>query len=331
MKEKLDGIHKESLAEIQRADSVNVLDQLRVKYLGKKGELTTLLKQIGKLPPEERRQTGQLINEVKQKVSSAIDLKNSELVELELQARIEQEKIDVTLPGRKARVGSIHPVNLVAQSLKKIFAGMGFVVETGPEIEDDYHNFEALNIPKFHPARSMQDTLYLDSGHVLRTHTSNVQIRTMEKQKPPLKIIAPGKVYRHDMDATHTPMFNQLEGLWVDESVTFSDLRGVLQDFLEKFFETQIELRFRASFFPFTEPSAEVDIKLGKNSDWLEVLGCGMIDPNVLESVGIDSDKYQGFAFGIGMDRLAMLKYGINDLRIMFENDVALLEQFRQG
>jgi len=318
---------------------------VRVQYLGKKGVLTAQMKQLGKLPPEERREVGQTINAAKQQVQDAIEQRKAELEQAQLQAKLSAETIDVSLPGRGVTSGGLHPVSRVMERIEDLFTQMGFEIATGVEIEDDYHNFEALNIPAHHPARAMHDTFYVNAETkgeeklLLRTHTSPVQIRCMENSEPPLRIIAPGRVYRCDSDLTHTPMFHQVEGLMVDEDVSFADLKGLLVDFLQKFFEKDLALRYRPSYFPFTEPSAEVDIecvmcggegcRVCSHTGWLEVLGCGMVHPNVLKSVDIDSEKYTGFAFGLGVERLAMLRYGVNDLRLFFENDLRFLQQFR--
>lgn len=314
------------------------LDQVRVRYLGKAGSLTALLKGLGSLPPEERPLAGQAINQVKRTLQGAIDVRRTALEAIALAARLSAERIDVTLPGRGQAPGGLHPVTRTMQRIERLFLGAGFQVAEGPEIEDDYHNFEALNIPAHHPARAMHDTFYLDEHLLLRTHTSPVQIRVMEHTPPPLKVIAPGRVYRCDSDLTHTPMFHQVEGFLVDEEATFADLKGVLYDFLQNFFERTLRLRFRPSYFPFTEPSAEVDIecvmcsgqgcRVCSQTGWLEVLGCGMIHPEVFRHVGIDSERYLGYAFGMGVERLAMLRYGINDLRLFFENDLRFLRQF---
>jgi phenylalanyl-tRNA synthetase alpha chain len=311
---------------------------VRVRYLGKSGELTALLKQLGTLPPEERPAAGQEINQAKVAVQVAIDQRKVVLEEASLTARLAAERIDVSLPGRGRRPGGLHPVTRAMRRIERLFANAGFAVAEGPEVEDAYHNFEALNIPEHHPARAMHDTFYFDAELLLRTHTSPVQIRVMEEQSPPLKIIAPGRVYRCDSDLTHTPMFHQVEGLLVDEQVSFADLKGVLYDFLRNFFERDLALRFRPSYFPFTEPSAEVDIqcvicggsgcRVCKQTGWLEVLGCGMVYPEVFRHVGIDPGRYLGYAFGMGVERLAMLRYGIDDIRLNFENDLRYLRQF---
>ncbi len=322
------------------ADAANLqtLDQLRVNYLGKKGLLTEQLKKLGTLPHEQRREAGQEINRAKQTVQAEIESRRKILEQIELAARLATETIDVTLPGRGQALGGLHPVTRTMQRIEMLFTQLGYRVATGPEIEDDFHNFEALNIPETHPARAMHDTFYFDAHTLLRTHTSPVQVRTMEVEAPPLRLIAPGRVYRCDSDLTHTPMFHQVEGLMVDESASFADLKGLLMDFLQNFFEKELAVRFRPSYFPFTEPSAECDIQCvmcgGKgcrvcsHTGWLEVLGCGMVHPEVFSHVGIDSEKYTGFAFGMGVERLAMLRYGVNDLRLFFENDLRFLRQF---
>jgi len=312
---------------------------VRVRYLGKKGLLTDRLKALGALPPEERRTAGQAINDAKDLLQRALDDRRAILDAASLETKLASELIDVTLPGRGARAGGLHPITRTLDRIERIFAQAGFTVAEGPEIEDDYHNFGALNIPEHHPARAMHDTFYFDAHTVLRTHTSPVQIRVMEKHAPPLRIIAPGRVYRCDSDVTHSPMFHQVEGLMVDEAVSFADLKGILDEFLKTFFEADLAVRFRPSYFPFTEPSAEVDIqcvicggggcRVCKDSGWLEVLGCGMVHPNVFSAVGVDSERYTGFAFGMGVERLAMLRYGVNDLRLFFENDLRFLRQFR--
>ena len=319
-------LQAQALSEIESATDLNHLDQIRVNYLGKKGQLTQLLKQLGKLPAEERPQAGQVINLAKQTVQEAIETRKSALEDERLNELINQGRLDVTLPGRGMKPAGLHPITLTLQRIESLFQNIGFEVVEGPEVEDDYHNFEALNIPAHHPARAMHDTFYFPDGRLLRTHTSSVQIRIMQNDKPPFRFIAPGRVYRCDSDMTHTPMFHQVEGLIVDESVTFAELKGLLIDFLEVFFEKDLKTRFRPSYFPFTEPSAEVDI-MGERG-WLEVLGCGMVHPNVLNNVGIDPEKYTGLAFGMGVERLAMLYYGVDDLRLFFDNDLRFLEQF---
>lgn len=321
------------------AADLKTLDDVRVHYLGKKGILTEQLKQLGQLPPEQRKSAGQVINDAKQRVQAALDARKTVLEAESLTQRLAAEAIDVTLPGRGQVPGGLHPVTLTLSRIETLFTQLGFEISHGPEIEDDYHNFEALNIPAHHPARAMHDTFYVDEHTVLRTHTSPVQIRVMESRRPPLRVIAPGRVYRCDSDLTHTPMFHQVEGLYVDEAVSFADLKGVLDDFLRNFFERDLAVRFRPSYFPFTEPSAEVDIacvicggdgcRVCKQTGWLEVLGCGMVHPKVFEHVGIDAEEFTGFAFGMGVERLAMLRYGVNDLRLFFENDLRFLRQFR--
>ncbi|SHO56132.1 phenylalanine--tRNA ligase subunit alpha [Vibrio quintilis] len=315
-------------AAIQAADTLVVLDEVRVQYLGKKGELTAQLQNLGKLPPEERRAAGQEINQAKAAVQQAISARKEALQREELEAKLAEETIDVTLPGRHIENGGIHPITRTIERIESFFGELGFTVESGPEIEDDFHNFDALNIADDHPARTDHDTFFFNPKLMLRTHTSGVQIRTMESSQPPLRFIAPGRVYRNDYDQTHTPMFHQVEGMLVDENVNFAHLKGILHDFLCNFFEEELEVRFRPSYFPFTEPSAEVDVRR-KNGKWLEILGCGMVHPNVLRSVGIDPEKYSGFAFGMGIERLTMLRYGVNDLRAFFENDLRFLKQFK--
>ncbi len=328
----------EAEAAIAAAAGLPALDEVRVKYLGKSGLLTGQLKKLGTLPKEERPQAGQAINKAKQALQVAIDARKVLLESQALAERLSSERVDVTLPGRGLQSGGLHPVTRTLERIETLFAHAGYEVVEGPEIEDDYHNFEALNIPAHHPARAMHDTFYFDAHMLLRTHTSPVQIRTMEGGEPPMKIIAPGRVYRCDSDLTHTPMFHQVEGFLVDEDVSFADLKGVIYDFLTSFFERELKLRFRPSYFPFTEPSAEVDIecvmcsgdgcRVCSHTGWLEVLGCGMIHPEVFRHVGIDSEKYTGYAFGMGVERLTMLRYGVNDLRLFFENDLRFLKQF---
>ncbi len=323
---KLSQIVKQARADIGAAENAIDLDQVRVRYLGKKGSLTEQLKQLGKLSADARPAAGQAINDAKIVVQDAINIRREFLEKEHINARISEEKLDVTLPGRGRGSGSLHPITQTLERIESLFSQMGFEIAEGPEIEDDFHNFEALNIPTHHPARAMHDTFYFDENTLLRTHTSSVQIRFMKERKPPLRFIAPGKVYRCDSDMTHTPMFHQVEGLMIDEHINFSQLKGLIINFLEHFFDKKLEVRFRPSYFPFTEPSAEVDI-MGEN-DWLEVLGCGMVHPKVLANVAVDSEKYRGVAFGMGVERLAMLRYGIDDLRIFFENDLRFLEQF---
>ena len=325
-------------AQIKDATDLASLDAFRVNYLGKKGELTQLLKNLANVSPEERPKVGQAVNQAKQAIATAINQKKEALESAALAQKLESEAIDITLPGRKNALGSLHPVSKVRRRLTTYFKQMGFEVVEGPEIENDYYNFEALNIPAHHPARAMHDTFYFGDGQLLRTHTSPVQIRSMEQGKPPFRLIAPGRVYRCDSDVTHTPMFHQVEGLYVDKDASFAGLKSLLKDFFEYFFEKELALRFRPSYFPFTEPSAEVDIqctqcggsgcRVCKQTGWLEVLGCGMVHPNVLAAVNIDATEYSGWAFGMGIDRLAMLRYGIDDLRVMFESDLKFLKQF---
>ena len=324
--QELEQLMNDALAAVEAAADLQVLDQVRVDYLGRKGQLTHQLKQLGTLPPDQRPQAGQAINSAKQRLQQAITRRREQLEQLQIDNRLRSEAVDVTLPARGQRSGSLHPVTHTFNEIQGLLQRAGFDVVEGPEIEDNYHNFEALNIPESHPARAMHDTFYVSGNLLLRTHTSPVQVRVMENGRPPFRIIAPGRVYRCDSDMTHTPMFHQVEGLLVDEGVTFAQLKGLLVDFLQSFFDTGVQIRFRPSYFPFTEPSAEVDI-MGENG-WLEVLGCGMVHPFVLENVGIDSEKYTGFAFGMGVERLAMLKYNIDDIRIFFENDLRFLQQF---
>ena len=316
-----------ALDEVAGAAAERSLDDVRIRYLGKGGKVTERLKQVGSLPAAQRPAAGQAVNQVKQRIQEAIDRRNAELREQQLAQRLAGEKIDVTLPARGQFAGGLHPITLTLQEIERLFVETGFAVVDGPEIEDDYHNFAALNIPEHHPARAMHDTFYCSADLLLRTHTSNVQIRYMNETRPPLRVIAPGRVYRCDSDMTHTPMFHQVEGIMVDEGVTFAHLKGVLEEFAQQIFGAGVVTRFRPSYFPFTEPSAEVDIKRGEN-DWLEILGCGMVHPTVLENVGIDSGKYSGFAFGMGVERIAMLRYGINDIRMFFDNDLRFLTQF---
>ena len=339
MQEEIAQLVDEAEQAVAAAADLKALDAVRVQYLGKKGSLTARLKQLGGLSPEERKVAGPVINQAKQRLQSAIEARKAELEREALERRLAEERLDVTLPGRSRGTGGLHPVTRTLARIEALFGQLGFEVAEGPEIEDDYHNFEALNIPAHHPARAMHDTFYFEDGRVLRTHTSPVQIRVMEKRKPPLRIIAPGRVYRCDSDLTHTPMFHQVEGLLVDTDVSFADLKGILDDFLKHFFERDLGVRFRPSYFPFTEPSAEVDIecvicggegcRVCSQSGWLEVLGCGMVHPRVFGHVGIDNEAFMGFAFGMGVERLAMLRYGVNDLRLFFENDLRFLRQFR--
>ena len=339
MQNELNQLVEEAEKAINAAADLKSLDDIRVQYLGKKGSITERMKSLGKLPKEEKPAAGQAINVAKQAVQKSLEARKKNLNNAELEAKLASETIDVTLPGRGQQAGGLHPVTRTMERIEELFSQMGFEVATGPEIEDEFHNFEALNIPETHPARAMHDTFYFPDGHLLRTHTSPVQVRTMKEKAPPLRVIAPGRVYRCDSDITHTPMFHQVEGLMVDEDVSFTDLKAILIDFLQKFFEQDnLSVRFRPSYFPFTEPSAEADIecvmcggegcRVCSHTGWLEVLGCGMVHPNVLKSVDIDKEKYIGFAFGMGVERLAMLRYGVNDLRLFFENDLRFLKQF---
>ena len=342
--ENLEQLVQDGLNAVEKADNLQALDHIRVEYLGKKGVITQQAKTLGKLSAEERPAAGQKINEAKGQVELAINARRADLEKAAIEARLASESIDVTLPGRGQDLGGLHPVTRTLQRIEEIFARAGYSVEQGPEIEDDYHNFEALNIPGHHPARAMHDTFYFNPGTLLRTHTSPVQIRTMEAGKPPFRMICPGRVYRCDSDMTHTPMFHQVEGLLVDTQVTMADLRGILTAFVQAVFGPKIQVRFRPSFFPFTEPSVEVDMscvlcqgtglkdqapcRVCKETGWVEILGCGMVDPAVFAKVGYDPQKYVGFAFGLGVERVAMLKYGIGDLRMFFENDLRFLGQF---
>ncbi len=319
----------EGIAAINSAVDLPALELVKARYLGKAGELNALLKTLGQMSPEERKTIGAHINECKNQFQATYNNKRDALNVAKLEQQLAAEALDVTLPGRGQSTGGLHPVTLTLQRIVELFHSMGFTVADGPEIEDDFHNFQALNIPPNHPARAMQDTFYVENGDVLRTHTSPIQVRYMlDKKEPPIRIIAPGRVYRVDSDATHSPMFHQAEGLWLEEGVTMADLKAIFTDFIRRFFERDdLQVRFRPSFFPFTEPSAEIDI-MGENG-WLEVGGCGMVHPNVLKNVNIDPEKYTGFAFGIGLDRFAMLRYGINDLRLFFDNDLNFLRQFQ--
>ena len=337
--ENLQTLLQQALSAVAQAESVQALDQVRVQYLGKKGEITDQLKNLGKLAPEDRPAAGAEINRAKDAVQLALKERQTLLENAALDQQLAREGVDVTLPGRRRTVGGLHPVTRTLQRIESFFANMGFQVVEGPEIEDDYHNFEALNIPSHHPARAMHDTFYFDASTLLRTHTSPVQVRVMEQGGAPYRIICPGRVYRCDSDLTHTPMFHQVEGLLVDTNISFADLKGMLAIFLRDFFEKELDVRFRPSYFPFTEPSAEVDIqcvmcngkgcRVCKHTGWLEVLGCGMVHPKVFEHVGVDTEKFTGFAFGMGVERLTMLRYGVNDLRLFFENDLKFLRQFR--
>ena len=334
----LEDVLLQAQGELAAASTLTLLDQVRVQYLGKKGLITEQMKALGGLPPEARKEVGARINQARDRFAAALEARKSELEAEALEQRLASETLDVTLPGRGQRTGGLHPVTLTMRRIAALFERVGFEVVEGPEVEDDYHNFEALNIPASHPARAMHDTFYFDAHTLLRTHTSPVQVRVMESRTPPLRVIAPGRVYRCDSDLTHTPMFHQVEGFLVDENVSFADLRGILDEFLRLFFEKDVKVRFRPSYFPFTEPSAEVDIECvmcgGKGcrvcgqSGWLEIMGCGMIHPRVFGFVDIDPERYTGFAFGLGVERMAMLRYGINDLRLFFENDLKFLKQF---
>ena len=336
----LDDLKAEATAAIESAGDSAALEKLRVEWLGKKGRVTDLLKSLGQLEADERPKVGAEINAVKQLLNEQISERKETLQRAAIAAQLAAEALDVTLPGRREDLGALHPITRTIDRMAAYFGALGFEVVEGPEIEDDYHNFEALNIPAHHPARAMHDTFYIDDTHVLRTHTSGVQVRTMETREPPLWVICPGRVYRCDSDLTHSPMFHQVEGLLIDENVSFGQLKGIIQEFLNAFFEQDgLAVRFRPSYFPFTEPSAEVDIQCVKcagkgcricsGTGWLEVMGCGMVHPRVLEMSGVDTERYQGFAFGMGVERLAMLRYGIGDLRLNFENDLRFLAQFR--
>ena len=325
-------LQQRALAEISASADLRQLDELRVRYLGKKGEVTALLKSLGAMEPEQRKSFGQSVNAVRDELNEAIGARRSALEELALERQLLAGKIDVTLPGRGERRGGLHPVTMAMERAIAIFTKLGFDVATGPEVESDHYNFEALNFPPHHPARAMHDTFYFGDGRLLRTHTSPVQIRVMERGQPPFRIIAPGKVYRSDSDQTHTPMFHQVEGLLVGKGVSMADLKGVLHTFVNAFFERSLAMRFRPSYFPFTEPSAEVDIGWdkgdGSEPGWLEILGCGMVHPNVLRACNVDPETYTGYAFGMGVERLALLRYGVTDLRQFFENDLEFLQQF---
>ena len=339
MKEKLAAIRSAAMSALENSKMLSELEELRIKYLGKKGELTSVMKGMGGLSAEERPVIGQLANEVRSKIESALEEKKAALEQAAADIKIKKETIDVTMPGNKQKKGKRHPLTTVLDDLKDIFTGMGFTVVEGPEVELDYYNFEALNIPKDHPARDTQDTFYINDNVVLRSQTSPVQVRVMEKQKPPIRIISAGRVYRSDaVDATHSPVFHQIEGLVIDKGITMADLKGTLEVFVKKLYGEDTRLRFRPHHFPFTEPSAEVDIscfncggegcRICKGEGWIEILGCGMVHPKVLKNCGIDPEEYSGFAFGIGLERITMFRYGIDDLRLYFENDVRFLEQF---
>jgi len=333
--ENLEALTQQALDAVAASSDMAALDQVRVQYLGKKGEISALMKNLGNVAPEDRPKVGAVINEARGKVQDALNARKESLESEALNAKLASETLDVTLPGRAVQEGSLHPVTRTLERIEGFFANAGYQVAEGPEIEDDFHNFEALNIPSHHPARAMHDTFYFDAGTLLRTHTSPVQVRTMESQEPPIRIICPGRVYRCDYDQTHSPMFHQVEGLLVDRGISFADLKGTIQEFLSVFFERDLVIRLRPSYFPFTEPSAEIDIEWvietpeGTKRRWLEVGGCGMVHPEVFKHVNIDPEEYTGFAFGMGVERLAMLRYGVNDLRLFFENDLRFLQQFK--
>lgn len=335
----LESLVAAAIISLNAADNIEKLEQIRLQYLGKAGEITHLLKNLRKLTPDERPMMGECINRAKKDLEEALVQRRAAIAEQIMSARLANENIDITLPGRGVGMGGVHPVNRTLARIELLFHSIGFAVAAGPEIETDFYNFTALNIAENHPARAMHDTFYTDDGKLLRTHTSPVQIHYLQQHKPPLKIIAPGRVYRCDSDVTHTPMFHQVEGLWIDEGVNFAALKGVLVEFMQNFFEKKdLQTRFRPSFFPFTEPSAEMDIscvmcegqgcRVCSNTGWLEVLGCGMVHPNVMKHVGLDSERHIGFAFGLGVERLTMLRYGVSDLRLFFENDLRFLKQF---
>jgi len=337
--QELDSLLEKALQAINQSQELASLDTVRVAYLGKKGEITARLKTLGQIPTEQRPAAGQAINAIKLQIQTSVEQRKSLINENLINDKLSSETVDITLPGRTERSGGLHPVTLTMNRIQKMFAKLGFDVVEGPEVEDEFYNFEALNIPEHHPARAMHDTFYFNDNRLLRTHTSPVQIRVLEKQAPPVRIIAPGRVYRCDSDITHTPMFHQVEGLLVDKNVSFSDLKGTLEEFLKLFFEQDdLETRFRPSYFPFTEPSMEVDIscvmcngggcRVCSHTGWLEILGCGMVHPEVFRHVSIDSEAFTGYAFGLGVERLAMLRYGVNDLRLFFENDLRFLRQF---
>lgn len=333
MNEKINAVLESAKEKLESAKEISAIEEIRVKYLGKKGELTGILKQLGSLSPEERPKVGQLVNMAKSKLEERIKTKVDEIKEEELKKSLESEKIDVTMPGKRINMGYKHPLSIVLDELKEIFMGMGYSIADGPEVELDYYNFEALNLPKDHPARDTQDTFYISDNVLLRTQTSPVQVRVMEKQKPPIRIIAPGRVYRSDeVDANHSPLFHQIEGLAIDKGITMGDLKGTLETFAKRLYGDDAVVRFRPHHFPFTEPSAEMDIqcfscggkgcRLCKNEGWIEILGCGMVHPKVLENCGIDPEEYQGFAFGIGLERIVMRKFKIDDMRLLYENDM---------
>ncbi|MFL2561226.1 MAG: phenylalanine--tRNA ligase subunit alpha [Gammaproteobacteria bacterium] len=328
MTDRLSDLSKQALKDIRNSSTLEELDSVRVQYLGKKGSVSSQLKKLSKVDPDDRPRVGKEVNKLKKLVENEIANKKNSLNDKKIKSNIEDSTLDVTMPGRTTIIGNPHPVTSTLNEIEKIFLNAGFLVEDGPEIEDEYHNFTALNIPENHPARAMHDTFYFNAQYLLRTHTSPIQIRSMEKYGVPIRVIAPGKVYRRDSDITHTPMFHQIEGLVIDKDINFTHLKGVLHDFINTFFEEDMKLRFRPSYFPFTEPSAEVDL-LSKDNQWLEILGCGMVHPKVLTNLGIDNEIYNGYAFGMGVERLAMLKYGINDIRHFYENDLNFLNQFK--
>ena len=339
MKQQLEEIKSRAAAALANAKLPQEIDELRVRFLGKKGELTGILKQMGKLSPEERPVIGQLANEVRSWIETDIETRLTEIKASQMAARLESEKLDVTLPGKRPQFGAKHPLSIVLDEIKEIFIGMGFEIAVGPEVEDSYYNFEALNIPKDHPARDTQDTFYINDNILLRTQTSPVQVRVMEQKKPPIRIISPGRVYRSDaLDATHSPLFHQIEGLVVDKGITFADLKGTLETFIKRLYGEDSVVRFRPHHFPFTEPSAEVDVqcfnckgegcRLCKGEGWIEILGCGMVHPKVLSNCGIDPEVYSGFALGMGLERVVMRRYNIDDIRLFYENDVRFLKQF---
>ncbi len=328
MTDRLSDVSKQALKDIRNTSTLEELDSVRVQYLGKKGSISTQLKKLSDLDPSDRPRIGKEVNKLKKLVEQEIANKKYSLNDEKIKSNIEDSSLDVTMPGRRTIIGNKHPVSSTLNEIEKIFLNAGFLVEDGPEIEDEYHNFTALNIPENHPARAMHDTFYFNAQYLLRTHTSPIQIRSMEQYGVPIRVIAPGKVYRRDSDITHTPMFHQIEGLVIDKDINFTHLKGILHDFINTFFEDEMKVRFRPSYFPFTEPSAEVDL-LSKDNQWLEILGCGMVHPKVLTNLGIDNEIFNGYAFGMGVERLAMLKYGINDIRLFYENDLNFLNQFK--
>ncbi len=328
MTKSLTELTRQAKEDISNCSSLKELDSVRVFYLGKKGKVSLELKSLSKLDPKERPKFGKKINDIKKALQEKISLKKTDLSNQKIKASIEEAAIDITLPGKTSTIGNIHPLSITLNQIEKIFINAGFLVDDGPEIEDEYHNFTALNIPDNHPARAMHDTFYFDNEYLLRTHTSPIQIRSMERDGVPIRVIAPGKVYRRDSDITHTPMFHQVEGLVIDKDINFTHLKGILHDFINSFFNDEMSIRFRPSYFPFTEPSAEVDL-LSSDGQWLEILGCGMVHPKVLDNLGIDNKKYSGYAFGMGVERLTMLKYGIKDIRLFYENDLSFLGQFK--